>query len=302
MRSLLARSLVAALLCSPPAHGQATDCPTSASPDQAQAQNTNPTALDTELADQPIQIESAGAEVSRSGDASTARGGHRSPGESHPVRGNRELRRRDPRHQGRGRRRIQRPGAARPRRNRHLERRPRRQLQRDRVRIAVPPGTRFGPAAVSFSGGQSDARGRAVHDLPGRQRRLAVQGLVASKSTATSSKAPAATCDSTSRGCRCSTRRTYPFPPGRRASPASCSRRSVRPAATASSSAFPITSTWHRTTTRRSIRHGSAGAGSKLGGNFRYLTEQSRGRIDGRFLPIRPEGGPRSRLRQAACT
>jgi LPS-assembly protein len=70
LRSLLARSLVAALLCSPPAHGQATDCPTSASPDQAQAQNTNPAALDTELADQPIQIESAGAEVSRSGDAS----------------------------------------------------------------------------------------------------------------------------------------------------------------------------------------------------------------------------------------
>lgn len=67
LRSFLASSLVAALLCSPSAHGQATNCPAAASPDQAQ--DTSPAALDTEPTDQPIQIESAGAEVSRSGDA-----------------------------------------------------------------------------------------------------------------------------------------------------------------------------------------------------------------------------------------
>ena len=70
LRSFLARSLVAALLCSPSAHGQTTSCPASASPDQDQKPATTAAILDTEPPDQPIQIESEGAEVSRAGDAS----------------------------------------------------------------------------------------------------------------------------------------------------------------------------------------------------------------------------------------
>jgi len=69
-KSFLTRAFVAALFCSPVAHGQATSCPTSSSPDKA-PEPTEPTAiLDQEPTDQPIQIESEGAEVSRSGDAS----------------------------------------------------------------------------------------------------------------------------------------------------------------------------------------------------------------------------------------
>jgi LPS-assembly protein len=70
LRSLLASAFFAVLLCGPPAHGQATICPSSSSPDKAHETATPGAILDQEPTNQPIQIESEGAEVSRTGDAS----------------------------------------------------------------------------------------------------------------------------------------------------------------------------------------------------------------------------------------
>jgi LPS-assembly protein len=61
--------LLVALSCSQAAHGQATSCPTSSSPDR-EHEPAKAALLDQEPTDQPIQVESEGAEVSRSGDAS----------------------------------------------------------------------------------------------------------------------------------------------------------------------------------------------------------------------------------------
>jgi LPS-assembly protein len=69
-RSIPATAFLAALLCGPLAQGQETSCPTSSSPDKAHEPTNAAAVLDQEPTDQPIQIESEGAEVSRSGDAS----------------------------------------------------------------------------------------------------------------------------------------------------------------------------------------------------------------------------------------
>jgi LPS-assembly protein len=69
-RSIPATVFLVATLCSPLAHGQESSCPTSSSPDKAHEPTNAAAVLDQEPTDQPIHIESEGAEVSRSGDAS----------------------------------------------------------------------------------------------------------------------------------------------------------------------------------------------------------------------------------------
>jgi LPS-assembly protein len=66
----LARTLAATLSCSLVAEVRATDCPAPADPEAAPAGLAAPGAPTVDPSDEPIQIESEGAEVGRSGDAS----------------------------------------------------------------------------------------------------------------------------------------------------------------------------------------------------------------------------------------
>ncbi len=102
----------------------------------------------------------------------------RHPGQPHAARGDRHLRRCDAPLQGRGRRRVRGPAAAREGINGDLERRGRRPLRRRRIRVAgeAGPGQRGGTG--TDTAGRPRARGCSVHHLPRRQRRLAAEGLV----------------------------------------------------------------------------------------------------------------------------